>query len=211
MTEEFKKTSVTDLVKMWIDMMRANTQHMIDENCAQWHTSVGYNKCIENLENTIASKLDISVLEVKVMLNYKKKTKDIKEKKLFKTRRQSMLIRKKKKYLNKLTKDMENIQNSIFNAHHSMVKLLPIVISDNEENTVDEAATNSFWRLPFIMLTNYLNLLYHLTYVNVFVFSGKIEELLCFVFVLMRTSCSGTSCKKSKPNRLYRVIFSRRL
>ena len=52
-----------------------------------------------------------------------------------------MLVRKKRKYLNKLTKDMENIQSSLFNAHHSMVKLSPTVISDNEDNT-DEAATN---------------------------------------------------------------------
>ena len=71
MSEEFKKTSVTDLVKMWIDMMRANTQHMIDENCTQWRTSVGYNKAIENLETAIANKLEITVLEVNVMLNYK--------------------------------------------------------------------------------------------------------------------------------------------
>ena len=142
MTDEYHKTSVTDLVKMWIDMMRANTQHMIDENCAQWHTSIAYNKSIENLENTIAKKLEITVLEVKVMLNYKKKTKDVKEKKLFRTTAKTVLIRKKKKYLNKLMKDMENIQNTLFNAHHSMVKLSPIVISDNEE-TMDEAATNN--------------------------------------------------------------------
>ena len=81
MTEEYKKTSVTtNLVKMWIDMMCANTQHMIDENCGQWHTSLAYNKSIENLENAIANKLEITVLEVKVMLNYKKKMKDVKEK-----------------------------------------------------------------------------------------------------------------------------------
>ena len=141
MTEEYKKRSVTDLVKMWIDMMRANTQHMIDENCAQWHTSLAYNKSIENLENAIANKLEITVLEVKVMLNYKKKTKDMKEKKLFRTKDKTMLVRKKRKYLNKLTKDMENIQSSLFNAHHAMVKLSLIVISDNEDNT-DEAATN---------------------------------------------------------------------
>ena len=141
MTEEYKKTSVTDLVKMWIDMMRANTQHMIDENCTQCHTSLAYNKSIENLENAIANKLEITVLEVKVILNCKKKTKDVKERKLFRTKEKTMLVRKKRKYLNKLTKDMENIQSSLFNAHHSMVKLSPIVISDNEDNT-DEAATN---------------------------------------------------------------------
>ena len=141
MSEEFKKTSVTDLVKMWIDMMHANTQHMIDENCAQWHTSLAYNKSIENLENAIASKIEITVLEVKVMLNYKKKTKDVKEKRLFRTKERTMLVRKKRKYLNKLNKDMETIQSSLFNARHAMVKLSPIVISDSKGNT-DEAATN---------------------------------------------------------------------
>ena len=127
---------------MWIDMMRVNTQHMIDENCAQWHTSLAYNKSIENLENAIANKLEITVLEVKVMLNYKKKTKGVKEKRLFRTKERTMLVRKKRKYLNKLTKDMENIQSSLFNAHHSMVKLSPKVISENEDST-DKAATNA--------------------------------------------------------------------
>ena len=141
MSEEYKKTSVTDLVKMWIDMMRANTQHMIDENCAQWHTSLAYNKSIENLENAIANKLEITVLEVKFMLNYKKKTKDVEEKRLFRTKERAMLVRKKRKYLNKLNKDMKTIQSSLFNAHHAMVKLSPIVISDSEDST-DEAAAN---------------------------------------------------------------------
>ena len=157
MREEFAKTSVTDLVKIWIVIMRANTQHMIEENCTQWRTSIGYNKSIENLENVIAKKLDITVLEVKVMLNYKKKTKDIKEKKLFTTRKQANLIKKKKKYLNKLTKDMENIQNTLFNAHHSMVKLWPIVISDNEETGHDE-------ELPPPPNTNVLEAVVHHTY-----------------------------------------------
>ena len=81
MSDEYKKTSVTDLVKMWIDMMRAITQHLIDENCTQWRTSLTYNKSIENIENAIAGKLKITVLEAKVMLNYKKKNtrREIKE------------------------------------------------------------------------------------------------------------------------------------
>ena len=44
MTDELRKMSVSDLIKTWIDMMRANTQHMIDENTTQWHTSIVYNK-----------------------------------------------------------------------------------------------------------------------------------------------------------------------
>ena len=87
MTDELKKTSVSDLIKTWIDMMRANTQHMIDENATQWHTSIGYNKAIENIEITITDKLQITILEVKVMVNYKKETKDVKEKKLFETKK----------------------------------------------------------------------------------------------------------------------------
>ena len=95
MTEKLRKTSVSDLIKTWIDLMRANTQHMIDENATQWHTSIGYNKAIENIEITIADKLQITVLEVKVMLNYKKKNKGRKGEKLFKTKRKRLMDKKK--------------------------------------------------------------------------------------------------------------------
>ena len=140
MSDEYKKTSVTNLVKMWINMMRAITQHLIDENCTQWCTSLTYNKSIENIENAIADKLKITVIEAKVMLNYKRKTQDAKEKKLFKPKERTMLG-KKRKYFDKLNNDMTTIQNKVFNAHHAIVKLSPIVISDSEDNT-DEAATN---------------------------------------------------------------------
>ena len=31
--EELRKTSVADLIRTWIDLMRANTQHAVDKNC----------------------------------------------------------------------------------------------------------------------------------------------------------------------------------
>ena len=139
MTKELQKKSVSDLIKTWINLMRANTQRMIDKNATQWHTSIGYNKAIENIEITIADKLQITVLEVKVMLNYKKKAKDVKDKKLVKTKRKRLMDKKRRKYLNKLTKGMEDIQGTLFNVHHAVAKLSPIIVSDNEEAN-DEAA-----------------------------------------------------------------------
>ena len=133
MTEEFKKTSVTNLTKMWLDLMHPHTQHINDENCKQWHPSAVYNKSIDNIEATIADKLQINLVETKVMLNYKKRAMDAKEKNYFKKKRNKVIERKKKKYLNKLNEDMGEIQNAIFNAHHAIVKLSPIMIDDDND------------------------------------------------------------------------------
>ena len=133
MTEELKKTSVADLIRTWIDMMRANTQHVIDRNASKWHSSLGYNNSIENLELVIAEKLDITLLEAKVMLTYKKKAKDAKESKLFKSRKRKASELKTQKYLNKLTQGMGTIQTEIFHAHHPVCKLDTIVNEDDEE------------------------------------------------------------------------------
>ena len=56
MNEQFKKTSVANLMKMWVDMMRPHTQHTIDDNCKQWNPLQTYNKCIENIESVISQK-----------------------------------------------------------------------------------------------------------------------------------------------------------
>ena len=128
--------SVTDLVKIWIDMMRPITQHLIDENSKQWPPTLSYHKSIENIENAIAEKLQITVAECKVMLIFKKKTKDLKERKLFKkekTKEKTMVGKKRRKYFEKLENDMRTINNSTFKAHHAMTKLSSIIISDSED------------------------------------------------------------------------------
>ena len=136
MTSEFKNTSVTNLTKIWIDMMRPHTQHIIDDQCKEWHPSLVYNKSIDNIEAAISEKLEINLVETKVMLNYKKRTDDAKEKRYFIRKKNKRIVEKKKrKYLHKLNEDMGEIQNAAFNAHHAIVKLQPIIetIEDGEE------------------------------------------------------------------------------
>ena len=87
MMEELRKTSVTDLIKTWVYMMRANTQHTIDINASKWHSSLGYNKSIENIELVLCKKLEITLIEAKIMLNSKKKLVNTKESRLFKSRK----------------------------------------------------------------------------------------------------------------------------
>ena len=96
MTSEFKSTSVTNLTKIWIDMMRPHTQHIIDDQCKEWRPSLTFNKTIDSIEAAIAEKLDINLVETKVMLNYKKRTVDAKEKRYF-TRNKMKKVADKKR------------------------------------------------------------------------------------------------------------------
>ena len=121
--EELRKTSVADLINTWIDLMRANTEHTTDINTSKWHSSLGYNKCIENIEIVISEKLEITLLESKIMLNSKKKVNDAIEMKLFKSRKRKATEEKTQKYLTKLSQGMGQIQQEIFHAHLAACKL----------------------------------------------------------------------------------------
>ena len=99
--DELRKTSVADLIRVWVDMMRANTQHTLEANATKWHSSLGYNNSIENIELLICEKLQITLLEAKIMLNGEKKVIDIKEKKLFKCKNGRISTKKKTKIFNK--------------------------------------------------------------------------------------------------------------
>ena len=118
--EELRKT---DLINTWIDLMRANTEHTTDINASKWHSSLGYNKCIENIEIVISEKLEITLLESKIMLNFKKKVNDAIEMKLFKSRKRKATEEKTQKYLTKLSQGMGQIQQEMFHAHHAVCKL----------------------------------------------------------------------------------------
>ena len=73
------------------------------------------------------------------MLNYKKRTVDAKEKRYFMRKKNKKIVeRKKKKYLHKLNEDMGEIQNAVFNAHHAIVKLQPIIETIEEEEEDNE-------------------------------------------------------------------------
>ena len=137
--EKLQKTSVSDLIKVWIDMMRANTQHMLIEDATRWNSSLGYNKSIENIELVIYEKLQITSLESKIMLNSKKKVVYAKEKKLFKTKNQKTIQKKKKKenkYLTRLTHGMGLIQTEIFHTHHAITKLDNMIGHEQEEEEI---------------------------------------------------------------------------
>ena len=92
--DELRKTSVSDLIKVWIDMMHANTQHTLIEDATRWNSSLGYNKSIEKIGLVICEKLQITLLESKIMLNSKKKVVDAKEKRLFKNKKQKTTQKK---------------------------------------------------------------------------------------------------------------------
>ena len=131
--EELRKTSVANLIRTWIDLMRANTQHVIDKNSSKWHSILGYNKSIENIELVICEKLEITLLEAKIMLNSKKKVVDAKEIKLFKWRKRKAAEQKTQKYLTKLSQGMGTIQTELFQAHHAVCKLDNIANNEEEE------------------------------------------------------------------------------
>ena len=74
---------VVNLIKIWIDMMRPVTRHTLHERCDQFAPTLDYYRVMGEIEKDIALKMKISVEEVKIMLCWKKKMKDLKEKKLF--------------------------------------------------------------------------------------------------------------------------------
>ena len=55
--------------------MRPMTHNLIDDQRREIETTSTYKKAIENVEKSIAEKLNISLPEAKVMLNYKKNQK----------------------------------------------------------------------------------------------------------------------------------------
>ena len=122
--DELRKTSTYDLINVWIDLARPTTQHISDGNSTKWHSSLGYNKCMENVEMVISEKLEITLLETKIML------------KLFKTRKQKAGDQKTQKYLTKLSQGMGTIQQENFHAHHAVCKLDNITNENEEEDDV---------------------------------------------------------------------------
>ena len=80
--DRIREISIKDLISIWVDMSRANNQHTLDGS-TKWNSSVDYNVSIENIEFVLSDKLQITLLECKIMLNSKEKVIDAKEKKLF--------------------------------------------------------------------------------------------------------------------------------
>ena len=132
--DELRKTSASDLINVWTDLARPTTQHISDGNSTKWHSNLGYNKFMENVEMVISKKLEITLLETKIMLNSKKKIVDLTEGKLFKTRKRKAADQKTQKYLTKLSQGMGTIQQEIFHAHHAVCKLDNINKNEEEDD-----------------------------------------------------------------------------
>ena len=81
------RNSVSELIKIWLDMMRPVTQHLVDESCVCWHPTLVYYNSIAKIEFIISQKLEISAPEAKIMLLNKKKMKDSKEEETIKKRK----------------------------------------------------------------------------------------------------------------------------
>ena len=88
--EELKKMSCVDLISLWIDIMRPQTQWTDKGGKGVWSSSPRYNKCIENIEDKLATKLAISLLGAKILLNSKKKMTDAYEANLFNVRKRKL-------------------------------------------------------------------------------------------------------------------------
>ena len=107
-------SSVTDLSKIWLDMMRLITQHINDENCDQWHPTLSYSKIISDIEKTNSEKVQINIIEVIIMLFNKKKIKDLKERKLF---RKNCRRRTRRKFFEEMAKRIYQIRCAITKAN----------------------------------------------------------------------------------------------
>ena len=68
------------------------------------------------------------------MLNSKKKVKDAKEAKLFKSQKKKVVEEKTQKYLSKLSQGIGTIQQEIFHMHHAVCKLDNLTNNDDNDS-----------------------------------------------------------------------------
>ena len=143
--EKLREMSVKDLISVWIDTSKPNNQHIPDDT-TKWNSSIGYNLSIENIEFVISDKLQITLLECKIMLTSKKKVMDYKEKKLFQKqpdKKKKVYKRKQKKHLARLADGMGIVQTQIFNAHHAVCKLDNIIEESETEKETENNNNNN--------------------------------------------------------------------
>ena len=88
------------------------------------------------MEIVISEKLEITLLEVKITLNNKKKVIDVTEAKLFKSSKRKATEQKTQKYPTKLSQGMGTIQQEIYHAHHAVCKLDNMTNNKEEEDDI---------------------------------------------------------------------------
>ena len=92
--EDFSRLTSTHLIALWIDLNQLQTQWSTEGRPGQWEPSENYMQTINEIENMLCKKLQLSILEIRTVLACKKACQD----------QQGMLLFQKKK------EDSENNQ-----------------------------------------------------------------------------------------------------
>ena len=93
--EEFSKMPAVHLIGLWIDLNRPQTQWSVEGRPGEWQLSAGYKSCIENIEAAISKKLQLTLLETRILLNCKKTCQDTQENSFFNPKKEKIRINKK--------------------------------------------------------------------------------------------------------------------
>ena len=93
--EEFAKTSCIDLITLWLNVMRPQTQWSVEGRPGKWNASQLYTECIEKIESSIAKKLNVTLLETRIILNCKKTCQNAYEASLFNQKKRKNQKQKK--------------------------------------------------------------------------------------------------------------------
>ena len=85
--EEFAKTPAVHLISLWKDLNRSQTQWSVEGRPGEWEPTGAYKSCIESIEVAIRKKLQITLLETRILLKCKKTCQDAQENSFFNTKK----------------------------------------------------------------------------------------------------------------------------
>ena len=85
--EEFSKTPAVHLIGLWIDLNRPQTQWTSEVRPGEWTPTDAYKETIKKIEITIVKKLQLTLLETRIVLNCKKTCQDAQEAALFNSKK----------------------------------------------------------------------------------------------------------------------------
>ena len=122
--EDFTRLTSTHLIALWIDLNRPKTQWSTEGRPGQWEPCENYQRLIAEIESTLCKKLQLSVLEIRTILAYKKACQDQQEMLLFQKKKEdNKNTQKIKKHLDNVARGMGEINSVVMEAHDSICKL----------------------------------------------------------------------------------------
>ena len=122
--EDFSRLTSTHLIALWIDLNRPQMQWSTEGRTGQWEPSENYMRTINEIENMLCKKLQLSILEIRTVLACKKACQDQQEMLLFQKKKEDSKNNQKiKKHLDNVARGMGEINSIIIEAHHSICKL----------------------------------------------------------------------------------------